>query len=120
MQHELQARIVDILARCVDMTIATVRPDGAPQATVVSFAHDGLTLYFYSSDKGQAELWSATRRSLSSAWENVQWLPVARLGVGAATDALKSIWPFYIASFVVLLIVAYIPQLSLWLPALLK
>ena len=36
------------------------------------------------------------------------------------TDTLRSIWPFYIASFVVLLIVAYVPQLSLWLPALLK
>ncbi len=36
------------------------------------------------------------------------------------TDALRSIWPFYIASFVVLLLVAYVPQLSLWLPALLK
>lgn len=36
------------------------------------------------------------------------------------TDALKSIWPFYIASFVVLMIVAYLPQVSLWLPAVLK
>ena len=36
------------------------------------------------------------------------------------TDALRSIWPFYIASFVVLLLVAYVPELSLWLPALLK
>jgi hypothetical protein len=28
------------------MTIATVRPDGFPQATVVSFVHDDLKLYF--------------------------------------------------------------------------
>jgi hypothetical protein len=46
MQHELQAKIVDILERCMDMTVATVMADGAPHATVVSFAHDGLTLYF--------------------------------------------------------------------------
>jgi general stress protein 26 len=39
-------KITDILSRCVDMTIATVRPDGAAQATVVSFAHDGLLIYF--------------------------------------------------------------------------
>ncbi len=28
------------------MTIATVRPDGWPQATTVTYANDGLTLYF--------------------------------------------------------------------------
>lgn len=28
-----------------DMTLATVRPDGYPQATAVSYANDGLTLY---------------------------------------------------------------------------
>jgi len=42
------------------------------------------------------------------------------IGNISVTDTLRSIWPFYIASFVVLLIVAYVPQLSLWLPALLK
>lgn len=44
----------------------------------------------------------------------------AAIGNISVTDTLKSIWPFYIASFVVLLIVAYVPQLSLWLPQLLK
>ncbi|HKQ15343.1 MAG TPA: TRAP transporter large permease [Steroidobacteraceae bacterium] len=42
------------------------------------------------------------------------------IGNISVTDTLKSIWPFYIASFIVLLIVAYVPQLSLWLPHLLK
>jgi tripartite ATP-independent transporter DctM subunit len=42
------------------------------------------------------------------------------IGNISVTDTLKSIWPFYLASFIVLLIVAYVPQLSLWLPAVLK
>ena len=42
------------------------------------------------------------------------------IGNISVTDTLRSIWPFYIASFVVLLLVAYVPQLSLWLPHLLK
>lgn len=42
------------------------------------------------------------------------------IGNISVTDTLRSIWPFYIASFVVLLIVAYVPQLSLWLPHMLK
>jgi len=48
------------------------------------------------------------------------------LFVGAAigridvSEALKSIWPFYGAAGLVLLLVALIPELSLWLPAALR
>jgi tripartite ATP-independent transporter DctM subunit len=44
----------------------------------------------------------------------------AAIGKISVTDALRTIWPFYLASFVVLLLVTFIPALSLWLPALLK
>ncbi|WP_332851742.1 pyridoxamine 5'-phosphate oxidase family protein [Duganella sp. S19_KUP01_CR8] len=37
--------ILNLLAATHDMTLATVRPDGFPQATVISFVNDGLTLY---------------------------------------------------------------------------
>ncbi|WP_349294723.1 TRAP transporter large permease (plasmid) [Thioclava sp. 'Guangxiensis'] len=40
---------------------------------------------------------------------------VGRIGIG---QVLRSIWPFYLAAFAVLLLVTYIPALSLWLPAL--
>ena len=33
-------------------------------------------------------------------------------------DAMRSIWPFYLAAFVALMIVTYIPAASLWLPSL--
>jgi len=36
------------------------------------------------------------------------------------TQALKSIWPFYLACFAVLILVVFIPELSLWLPSVLK
>lgn len=36
------------------------------------------------------------------------------------TQALKSIWPFYLACVAVLMLVAFVPALSLWLPSLLK
>ncbi len=42
------------------------------------------------------------------------------IGKISVTDALKTIWPFYLAAFVTLLLVTFIPGLSLWLPALLK
>lgn len=39
------AFIKEVLDRATDLTLATIRPDGYPQATTVSFAHDGLALY---------------------------------------------------------------------------
>jgi tripartite ATP-independent transporter DctM subunit len=39
---------------------------------------------------------------------------IGRIPVGAA---LRTIWPFYLAAFAVVLIVVYVPALSLWLPA---
>ena len=38
--------IEDILASRSDMTLATLRSDGYPQANIVSYASDGLALYF--------------------------------------------------------------------------
>ena len=40
--------IGEIIEQQLDLTLATVRPDGYPQANTVSYAHDGLTLYFAS------------------------------------------------------------------------
>lgn len=37
--------IADIIDQAHDLTLATVRPDGYPQATTVSYANDGLTLF---------------------------------------------------------------------------
>lgn len=38
-------QVLNILGSVHDMALATVRPDGYPQTTTVSYAHDGLTLY---------------------------------------------------------------------------
>ena len=46
MDSATRDKIVAILEGRSEMTIATVRPDGYPQATTVSYVHDGLTLYF--------------------------------------------------------------------------
>jgi tripartite ATP-independent transporter DctM subunit len=44
----------------------------------------------------------------------------AAIGKIAVGDVLKAIWPFYIAVLCVLLVVAFVPELSLWLPSVLK
>ena len=42
----MQQPAIDILDQHRIMTIATVRPDGWPQATIVGYANEGWTLYF--------------------------------------------------------------------------
>jgi general stress protein 26 len=46
MDSAMHEKIVAILSRANDMTLATVRPDGYPQATTVGYVNDGVTLYF--------------------------------------------------------------------------
>ncbi len=46
MTPEQNQAILEILDGAVDMSLATVRDDGYPQATTVSFVHDGLVMYF--------------------------------------------------------------------------
>jgi len=46
MNPDLLAKITEILRTTNDLTVATVRPDGYPQATTVSYVSDGLKIYF--------------------------------------------------------------------------
>lgn len=46
MDETLRAKILDVLHRHHMMTLATIRPDGYPQATTLNYIHDDLTLYF--------------------------------------------------------------------------
>lgn len=46
MDEEIRQKILTLLDQHRIMTIATLRPDGWPQATTVGYASEGLTLYF--------------------------------------------------------------------------
>jgi general stress protein 26 len=43
---EPKSRILEILEENRILTVATLRPDGWPQATVVGYVHDDLMIYF--------------------------------------------------------------------------
>lgn len=45
MDQIFQDFVLQVIDGATDLTLATVRPDGYPQATTVSYAHDGLNLY---------------------------------------------------------------------------
>jgi nitroimidazol reductase NimA-like FMN-containing flavoprotein (pyridoxamine 5'-phosphate oxidase superfamily) len=46
MDMAIKQQILSLLDQHRTMTLATVRPDGWPQATTVGYANDGLDLYF--------------------------------------------------------------------------
>ena len=46
MDDSMKQKIVSLLVTHRIMTIATLRPDGWPQATTVGYVNDGLTLWF--------------------------------------------------------------------------
>jgi nitroimidazol reductase NimA-like FMN-containing flavoprotein (pyridoxamine 5'-phosphate oxidase superfamily) len=46
MDSGLRQEILSILQAGSEMTVATVRPDGYPQATTVNYVSDGLVIYF--------------------------------------------------------------------------
>ena len=53
MEAEIKNRILTLLDHNRIMTIATLRPDGWPQATTVGYANEGLTIYFACSSGSQ-------------------------------------------------------------------
>ncbi|TJW95485.1 MAG: pyridoxamine 5'-phosphate oxidase, partial [Mesorhizobium sp.] len=91
MKHKLQQMMIDILARCMDMTIATTRSDGSPQATVVSFVHEGLVLYF-GCGAGSQKAMNISRDprvsvAMTAPYEN--WLEIKGLSMAAtATEVV--------------------------------
>jgi len=44
----------------------------------------------------------------------------AAIGKISVVQAVRTIWPFYFAAFVVLMLVTFVPAITLWLPAALK
>lgn len=46
MDEAIRNKILSLLDGHRNMTLATLRPDGWPQATTVGYANEGLTLYF--------------------------------------------------------------------------
>lgn len=51
MKQLMKKQIISIIDDCDDMTIATVREDGFPQANTVSYVNDGLAIYMGTSSE---------------------------------------------------------------------
>ena len=72
------------------MTVATLRPDGWPQATTVGYANDGFTLYFLCGLESQRanNLAGDDRISLTIDHDTDQVMEIAGLSMAAHAQAV--------------------------------
>lgn len=83
--------ILDQLKAHHNMSLATVRPDGYPQATTVAYAHDGLTIYF-ACDRNSQKARNLRRSSKVSITINKDWAgwkKIQGLSIGARAKILE-------------------------------
>ena len=84
MDKALKDQIVSIIDDTDDMTIATIRADGYPQATTVSYMNNGLRIYFGTSADSQKarniERSDKVSLTINRPYEN--WSEIVGLSVG--------------------------------------
>ena len=90
MDEVVRRKILGLLDQHRIMTVATLRPDGWPQATTVGYANDGLRLYFLCGLDSQkaANLARDNRVSLTIDHDTPQVMEIAGLSMAARAEAV--------------------------------
>lgn len=90
MDNEIRQKILTLLDQHRIMTIATLRPDGWPQATTVGYVNEGLTLYFLCGLDSQkaANLARDDRVSLTIDHDTPQVMEITGLSMAARAQAV--------------------------------
>ena len=116
MDANLRQKILTLLDQHRTMTIATLRPDGWPQATTVGYANEGLTLYFLCGLDSQkaANLARDDRVSLTIDHDTLQVMEIT--GLSMAARAQRVVDPTEAEKALRLLMLKYPEQTSMPLP----
>lgn len=90
MDEAIRQKILTLLDRHRIMTIATLRPDGWPQATTVGYVNEGLTLYFLCGLNSQkaANLAQDNRVSLTIDHDTPDLMAITGLSMAAHAQAV--------------------------------
>jgi nitroimidazol reductase NimA-like FMN-containing flavoprotein (pyridoxamine 5'-phosphate oxidase superfamily) len=90
MEDLIRQKILSLLAQHRIMTLATLRPDGWPQATTVGYVNDGLTLYFLCGLDSQkaSNIAHDSRVSLTIDHDADQVMEIAGLSMAARAHAV--------------------------------
>jgi general stress protein 26 len=113
MDDAIRRKILDVLEQNRIMSLATLRPDGWPQATVVGFAHEDLTLYFLCGSESQKarNLAGDRRVSLTISADTPQVMAIIGLSMAAEAEPITD--PAAAQRIGDLLISRYPPQVDL-------
>ena len=116
MNEEIRRKILTLLDQHRIMTIATLRPDGWPQATTVGYANEGLTLYFLCGPESQkaANLARDDRVSLTIDHDTPQVMEITGLSMAARAQVVTD--PSEAQKALRLLMLKYPQQASIPLP----
>jgi PPOX class probable F420-dependent enzyme len=107
MEDNARRKILDLLDTHRLMTVATLRPDGWPQATTVGYANDGLILYFLCGKDSQKAANVARDSRISLTVDSDTTDPMAITGLSMAARATPVDDPAEIAKMVRLLVGKY-------------
>jgi PPOX class probable F420-dependent enzyme len=90
MDDAIRKKILALLAKHRKMTIATLRPDGWPQATTVGYGNEGLTIYFLCGPDSQkaANLARDNRVSLTIDDDTGQVMSIDGLSMAARAEVV--------------------------------
>lgn len=88
----MRKQILDVMKGHKVMTIATVRPDGYPQATTVTYANDGLTLYFGCDESSQKvrNIKRNRKVSLTIDHDERNWNKIRGISLGGDAQVVKN------------------------------
>ena len=113
MDETIRRKILSLLDEHRDMSLATVRPDGWPQATTVGYTHDGLTLYFLCAPESQkaANLSRDDRVSLTIDHDTPQVMEITGLSMAARAQLVED--PGEAAHALSMIMARYAPQNTL-------
>ena len=116
MDEEIKRKILTLLEQHRIMTIATLRPDGWPQATTVGYANEGLTIYFLCGPDSQkaANLARDDRVSLTIDHDTPQVMAITGLSMAARAQVVAD--PSEAQKVLRLLMLKYPEQASMPLP----
>jgi len=94
MDSTLRDQIVSIIGEADDLTIATIREDGFPQANTVSYVNEGMTIYFLTPENSQKAYNIAKNNKVSltinpeyQSWEHIEALSMAALASRVTDEA---------------------------------
>lgn len=88
MDDQIRTKILQLLDQHRIMTLATLRPDGWPQATTVGYVSEGLTLYFMCAHGSQkaANLARDARVSLTIDHDTADLMAITGLSMAARAE----------------------------------